>query len=124
MIAGIAEGCRQAGCALVGGETAEMPGMYAGGDYDLAGFAVGAAERGALLPRGVGAGRRDARAWPAPGVHSNGFSLVRRVVGGQRAGLGRRRRRSTPAATLGQALMTPTRIYVPAAAARCTGPGC
>ena len=84
MIAGIAEGCKIAGCALVGGETAEMPGMYAAGDYDLAGFSVGAAERGALLPAGVAAG--DAiLALPSSGVHSNGFSLVRRII--EKAGL-------------------------------------
>jgi phosphoribosylformylglycinamidine cyclo-ligase len=112
VIAGIAEGCRLAGCALVGGETAEMPGMYGGGDYDLAGFAVGAAERGRLLPAGVVAG--DAILGVASsGVHSNGYSLVRRVV--EAAGCAW----ADPApfasgCTLAEALMTPTRIYVPA----------
>lgn len=110
VIAGIAEGCRQAGCALVGGETAEMPGMYAAGDFDLAGFSVGAAERGGLLPHRVGAGDHILGLGSA-GVHSNGFSLVRRVV--QASGLSW----SDPAPfagtlTLGKALMSPTRIYV------------
>ena len=110
IVAGIAEGCRQSGCALVGGETAEMPGMYAAGHYDLAGFAVGAAERAALLPAGVQAG--DALiGLPSSGVHSNGFSLVRRIV----AGSGLPWSARAPFAdglTLAKAFMTPTRLYV------------
>ena len=112
VIAGIAEGCRQAACALVGGETAEMPGMYAGGDYDMAGFCVGAVDRDKVLPRlgdqrpgdvmiGVG----------SSGPHSNGYSLVRRIV--ERSGLAWDA--AAPFAqgqTLAEALLTPTRIYI------------
>ncbi len=110
VISGIAEGCRMAGCALAGGETAEMPGMYREGDYDLAGFAVGAAERGRLLPAGVQPG--DAvLGLASTGVHSNGFSLVRRIV--TDAGLGWEQPAPfDPARTLGEALLVPTRIYV------------
>jgi phosphoribosylaminoimidazole synthetase len=112
VVAGIAEGCRQAGAALVGGETAEMPGLYAAGDYDLAGFCLGAVERGGVLPRLERQKAGDQLiALPSSGPHANGYSLIRRIV--SVAGL----RWADPAPfapgqTLGEALMIPTRIYV------------
>jgi phosphoribosylformylglycinamidine cyclo-ligase len=115
VVEGIAEGCRRAGCALIGGETAEMPGLYAPGDFDLAGFSVGAMERGAGLPFGVEAGD-VLLGLPSSGVHSNGYSLVRRVVAD--AGLGWDAPCPFGDDTLGAALLEPTRIYVrPALAA-------
>jgi phosphoribosylformylglycinamidine cyclo-ligase len=111
IVRGIAEGCRQAGCALIGGETAEMPGLYDGADYDLAGFSVGAAERGTLLPKpGIRPGD-VVLGLPSSGVHSNGFSLVRRIVA--KTGLGWDAPAPfDPARSLGDALLEPTRIYV------------
>jgi phosphoribosylformylglycinamidine cyclo-ligase len=119
VIEGIAAGCRLAGCALIGGETAEMPGMYAGGDFDLAGFAVGAMERGTALPSGIAAG--DVLIGLASsGVHSNGYSLVRRIV--ERAGLDWTARAPFAEGSLGEELLHPTRIYVrPALAAHRAG---
>lgn len=109
VINGIAEGCRRSGTALIGGETAEMPGMYHGRDFDLAGFAVGALERGTALPRDVADG--DVLiGLLSDGVHSNGFSLVRRVA--EKAGLGWNDAAPFATGTLGQALLVPTRLYV------------
>ncbi len=114
IIEGIAIGCAATGCALVGGETAEMPGMYHGRDFDLAGFAVGAMERGRDLPKGVVAGD-VLLGLASAGVHSNGYSLVRRIV--ERSGLGWTAPNPFGEGELGTALLTPTRLYVRAALA-------
>ncbi|MDA0672379.1 MAG: phosphoribosylformylglycinamidine cyclo-ligase [Cyanobacteria bacterium] len=119
VVAGVAEGCRQAGCALLGGETAEMPGFYGPGEYDLAGFAVGVAEKRALLDGSQVAVGDVAIALPSTGVHSNGYSLVRKIMAEAQ-----RPDRPGPGydwaecpdllqgQSLGEALLTPTRIYV------------
>lgn len=111
VVKGIAAACKESGCALIGGETAEMPGVYHGGDYDLAGFAVGAAERGELLPRPDVKPGDTLIGLASSGVHSNGFSLVRKVV--EKSGL----KWDAPAPfasgqSLGEAMLTPTRLYV------------
>ena len=111
VVAGVASGCIESGCALIGGETAEMPGLYKEGDYDLAGFAVGAAERGTLLPTPDIAAGDVVIGMASSGVHSNGFSLVRKIVEG--SGLTYESPAPfSPVMTLGGALLTPTRLYV------------
>ena len=109
VIEGIAAGCEASGAALIGGETAEMPGMYPAGDFDLAGFAVGAMERGTALPDGVAEGD-VLLGLASDGVHSNGYSLVRRIV--ERAGLGWDDTAPFSGESLGAALLAPTRLYV------------
>ena len=119
IINGIARGCELSGCALIGGETAEMPGMYPEGDFDLAGFSVGAMERGADLPRGVAEG--DVLLGLASnGVHSNGYSLVRKIV--ERSDLGWADASPFSDGTLGEALLEPTTLYVKGAVAAIAEP--
>jgi formyltetrahydrofolate-dependent phosphoribosylglycinamide formyltransferase len=110
VVESIAEGCKQAGCGLIGGETAEMPGMYAPGEYDLAGFAVGAGRRSALLPLPLGLGDVII-ALPSSGVHSNGFSLVRKIIEKSGAALDAPPPYQSDCRTLASALLTPTTIY-------------
>ena len=111
VVLGIAEGCKQAGCGLIGGETAEMPSMYAPGDYDLAGFSVGAVHRDRVLPQNVSAGN-ILLGLPSSGVHSNGFSLVRKLVEKANLDYDSACPWDRNAGTVGDSLLTPTKIYV------------
>mmetsp|Transcript_10993 Transcript_10993/g.16194 ORF Transcript_10993/g.16194 Transcript_10993/m.16194 type:complete len:1139 (+) Transcript_10993:149-3565(+) len=111
VVRGIAEGCKQAGCGLIGGETAEMPSMYAPGDYDLAGFSVGAVDRNSILPSNVGAGD-VLLGLTSSGIHSNGFSLVRKLLEKEGMGYESPCPWDSSAATIGDSLLTPTKIYV------------
>ncbi len=122
VISGIAEGCKLAGAALVGGETAEMPGMYRAGDYDLAGFSVGAVERDEILPRPEMSVGDVIIALPSDGIHSNGYSLVRRLVENESLGWNAKAPWQ-PETTAAEALLTPTRIYVKSLLAALKGPG-
>ena len=110
IVGGVAEGCVQAGCALVGGETAEMPGFYPEDEYDLAGFSVGVVDKSKILDKNTMQEGDVLIALPSSGVHSNGFSLVRKVFQVEKGGLDRRY--DDLSRTLGETLLTPTRIYV------------
>lgn len=112
IVAGVAEGCRQAGCALIGGETAEMPGMYADGEYDIAGYTTGVVEKSKLID-GTRVNVGDALVGiSSSGVHSNGFSLVRKIVADNGLDLNKKYTDLSETQTLGEVLLTPTRIYV------------
>lgn len=112
IVAGVAEGCRQACCALVGGETAEMPGMYPDGEYDIAGFSVGAVEKDELIDSSKVAAGNVLIALPSSGVHSNGFSLVRKIISDSGLDLHAVYPEIDSNRSLGQVLLTPTKIYV------------
>ena len=110
IVGGVAEGCVEAGCALVGGETAEMPGFYPEDEYDLAGFSAGVVDKSKILDKNAMQEGDVLIALPSSGVHSNGFSLVRKVFQVEKGGLDRRY--ADLSQTLGETLLTPTRIYV------------
>ena len=112
IVAGVAEGCRQAGCALIGGETAEMPGMYGGGEYDIAGFTCGVVERSRLIDGSKVAVGDVLVGIASTGVHSNGFSLVRKIIADNGLDLRRVYPELDAERTLGEVLLTPTKIYV------------
>ena len=112
IVAGVAEGCRQAGCALVGGETAEMPGMYADGEYDIAGYTTGVVEKSKLIDGTKVAVGDVLVGVSSSGVHSNGYSLVRKVVADAKLDLNQKYEGLSDEKTLGEVLLTPTRIYV------------